>query len=274
MLAGMTWIACQGHPELYREAKWELEWFLLTRCPDTSPGGFQEARDKAIPLGKVAHAGGGIRGIPYTNSREALDTSHALGFRTFEVDLNFTRDDSVVLMHDWRDDAWMLDLEPGPADWGSFRRARMVRGLTQMSLADLDLWVRAHPEAWIIADAKDRDPEILRRIWNHHPFLASRLLPQIRRLRDYRETWSMGYRRIILTLYAERYSDRIVGRFAAGCPLLAVTMPVERARNGLPERLALIDVPALAHTVNDPSVAKDLEGRGVLGIYTDWLAPR
>ena len=61
--------------------------------------------DSAIPVLPVpkyiAHAGGGIGGASYTNSRDAFDANYRRGFRFFETDLNWTSDDQLVLIHDW-----------------------------------------------------------------------------------------------------------------------------------------------------------------------------
>ena len=59
--------------------------------------------DRAIPPVPVpkfiAHAGGGIGNLSYTNSRDALDTNYRHGHRFFELDLDWTKDDKLVLIN-------------------------------------------------------------------------------------------------------------------------------------------------------------------------------
>lgn len=49
----------------------------------------------------IAHAGGGIENIKYTNSVEALHQSIDLGFKIIEIDLMETLDNKFVGVHDW-----------------------------------------------------------------------------------------------------------------------------------------------------------------------------
>lgn len=49
----------------------------------------------------IAHAGGGIENIKYTNSLEAINQSISLGFKIIEIDLKETLDNKFVGVHDW-----------------------------------------------------------------------------------------------------------------------------------------------------------------------------
>ena len=51
----------------------------------------------------IAHACGGIDGIPYTNSYDALTANYNKGHRVFEADISLTNDGHAVLVHDWED---------------------------------------------------------------------------------------------------------------------------------------------------------------------------
>ena len=50
----------------------------------------------------IAHAGGGINGLTYMNSLEAIDLNYSLGLRYFEIDFSWTNDDRLVCIHDWK----------------------------------------------------------------------------------------------------------------------------------------------------------------------------
>ena len=51
----------------------------------------------------IYHAGGGIDGLTYSNSREALEHTLNQGNRFVEVDFLFTSDGQLVCAHDWHD---------------------------------------------------------------------------------------------------------------------------------------------------------------------------
>ncbi|KAA8677900.1 glycerophosphodiester phosphodiesterase family protein [Vibrio gigantis] len=49
----------------------------------------------------IAHAGGGIDGLKYTNSLEAVEKSIENGFKMIELDLLVSSDGKIVAVHDW-----------------------------------------------------------------------------------------------------------------------------------------------------------------------------
>ncbi|MEZ8037033.1 glycerophosphodiester phosphodiesterase family protein [Vibrio crassostreae] len=51
--------------------------------------------------GLIAHAGGGINGLKYTNSLEAMEQSIEHGFKMIELDLLISSDGRIVAVHDW-----------------------------------------------------------------------------------------------------------------------------------------------------------------------------
>ncbi len=51
--------------------------------------------------GLIAHAGGGINGLKYTNSLEAMEQSIEHGFKMIELDLLISSDRRIVAVHDW-----------------------------------------------------------------------------------------------------------------------------------------------------------------------------
>lgn len=229
----------------------------------------------AVPYAFVAHAGGAVGGLPYTNSRQALDGSWKRGFRLFEVDLSWTSDGKLVLLHDWGPTVQRVWGAPeGRRTLADFEALRMTAGLTPLDLEGLDAWVSDHQGARIVSDVKERNVEVLRIVAGRHPSLARRLVPQIYGFQEYEPVRSMGYLSIILTLYLSDATDDEVVAFAGRHKLLAVTMWAARARAGhFVERLAAIGVPVYVHTINDRAKAESLFSLGVRGIYTDVLEP-
>ena len=103
----------------------------------------------------IAHAGGAIDGINYTNCREALDFSYSKGCKLFELDLVLTTDGKIVAQHD----------APGITE-AEFM-ARPIEGkYTPMNMESIILWFRNHPDAILVTD-KTNDPQ---RIYDEFPF--------------------------------------------------------------------------------------------------------
>ncbi|MCM3876664.1 MAG: hypothetical protein NEA02_09630, partial [Thermoanaerobaculia bacterium] len=194
----------------------------------------------AVPHALVAHAGGAVGGVAYTNTRQALDRSWERGFRLFELDLNWTSDGQIVLLHDWSETVQRVwGVPEGQRTFAEFQAFRTPAGLTPLDLAGLEAWVSDHPGARIVSDVKGRNIETLRVVAARHPSLARRMVPQIYGLPEYEPVRSMGYLSIILTLYLSDATDDEVVAFAGKHKLLGVTMWPARARAGhFVERLA------------------------------------
>jgi glycerophosphoryl diester phosphodiesterase len=228
-----------------------------------------------LPIPKyIAHAGGGIGQMSYTNSRDAFDANYRRGHRFFELDLNWTSDGQLALIHDWHDNFHYLfpksKITAAPS-LHEFLQMKMRENLTPLSFAGLADWLHAHPGANIVTDVKDDNLRALKRIAADYPELIDRIIPQIYAFEEYEPVWNMGYRNIILTLYVKNYPDEPVLAFAQSHKLFGVTMWAQRAMGTLPRELGKCKTPVFAHTVNSPDEQKKLEANGVSGIYTDFL---
>jgi glycerophosphoryl diester phosphodiesterase len=223
----------------------------------------------------IVHAGGIGNHRTYTNSLEALDDSVARGYAAIEIDLSWTSDDRLVLLHDWdREYARLFDRSPGRLTIAEFCSMPSPHGLTHLSLDDFEDWLVDHPNILIITDIKERNTEGLRVIAEKYPEQFHQIVPQIYDPTSYREVRKLGYDHVIFSLYRTDLSDRQVIEFAVANPLFGVTMPVRRAMEGsLPSELAANGVRVFVHTVNDYPTANKLQTEGMYGVYTDWLSP-
>ena len=223
----------------------------------------------------VAHAGGEIRKFRYTNSLEALDNSYSKGFRVFELDLELTNDDAVVLLHDW--DYSMTHFyhaKPKRYSLLEFKSLKLQDGLTHLEWKDFASWMVKHPDARLITDVKDKPIKMLERIKALSPELTLRIIPQIYKFSEYDSVKEMGFDKIILSLYASDYSDDEIMNFTSSSTLWAVTMPAERALAGdLAEKLGNMNIFTYAHLVDTDKQRRRLEERGLDGFYTAYFAP-
>lgn len=95
----------------------------------------------------IAHAGGAIDGVTYTNSVEALDLSYSKGCKLFELDLTYTTDNKIVAKHD-----------PPNLTEAEFMSQLINGKYTPMNMEAINMWFKNHPDAILITD-KINDPQ-------------------------------------------------------------------------------------------------------------------
>ena len=226
---------------------------------------------------RIAHAGGGVMGMTYTDSYDALNENIKKGFEYFELDFNFTSDGHLVCIHDWQGSfkqSFGLETDERPTLEGFKALVKTRSKFQNCTLDGLVDWLERNPSAKIVTDIKDDNLRALEIMAKVIPDFGRRVIPQIYFPEDYARVRGMGYEQIIWTLYLYggsnadvlQWVDRFKGPFA-------VTMPRNRAVTNLPAELARRHVPTYAHTINTPGEANSLKyGFGVADIYTDFLS--
>ncbi|MFH0939702.1 MAG: glycerophosphodiester phosphodiesterase family protein [Planctomycetota bacterium] len=221
----------------------------------------------------IPHAGGAHNGVPYCNTLEVLERSATQGNVCVEVDLEFSSDGRLVLLHDWEDTAKRRLGAAQILTAEEFKQIRTLDGLTNLTFDDFAVWLRAHPDMLAILHLKRRLIPVLLKIKEKHFDLASRLIVHFEQFREYKEGRALGFDHLSLTLrgYTKGYTDRIVVMFARRFPLTFVLMPVNRATGSLPRRLWQAGTRTYAYTVNDEMTKEQLLANQVSGIYSDSL---
>jgi len=228
----------------------------------------------AEPFPVVAHAGGEVLGKTYTNSKEALDHNYSKGHRLFEVDMEWTSDRKLVLIHDWKQSyKKFFKKENHVPTIKEFKELTMTYGLTQLTLKELAQWLGEHPDAIIITDVKKDNIKALQVIKTRYPELTNKFIPQIYNFSEYQKVSKLGYKDIILTLYRMKATNDEILEFAKTNKLYAVTMPQTRALKELPSMLKSAGVYVYAHTINNHAMKEVFLEKGVNGIYTDKITP-
>ena len=108
------------------------------------------------PSRYIAHAGGAIDGITYTNSLEALDVSYSKGFKLFEIDITKTSDGHWVANHDWK--SWKTKTNykgPIPPTLEDFENHLIHNKYTPMNMDNINEWFKNHPDAILVTDKID-----------------------------------------------------------------------------------------------------------------------
>jgi len=222
----------------------------------------------------ISHAGGRVEGLSYTNSRESIDKSYDNRYKLIELDMEWTSDNSLALIHDWQgyvEQAFSVEQKKYSTE--EFKSFEMINGLTQMTIDDLVEWLREHEDIYIVTDIKTDNVEALELISQMYPDVVDQFIPQIYFIDQYIPVQGMGYKNIILTLYLSNYTDEELIDFVKRQDLFALTMPINRAMTDLPFKLKQENVFVYAHTINDMETKQTLEENGVDGFYTDDLLP-
>lgn len=222
----------------------------------------------------IAHAGGGIDGVAYTNSEEAMRAHLAAGARVFEIDFARTRDGVWVGAHDWqhwkRQTGFQAPLPPTYAEF----KARSLRPYTAITIPFLERLAARHPDLVIVSDTKYGLAPMARALKDTGLF--PRIAPQAYSPADVALLERFGYRRIILTVYKMnlRQPEAWLGDIAAIAGRLhALTVPDDFfARHH--ERLTALGLPVYVHgspaRINDKALHQRLRRLGVAGFYLDW----
>ena len=141
-------------------------------------------------------------------------------------------------------------------------------------MEELASWLVEHPDAFIVTDIKQDNLDGLGHIRKTYPHICRQIIPQIYNFDEYGPAKELGFDNLILTLYATKYEDEALLEFVREHPLLVVTMPIERARTGLPLKLGDMGIFVYTHTVNQTQLVDELKINGVNGFYTDFIEPQ
>lgn len=222
----------------------------------------------------IAHAGGGINGLTYMNSLEAIEHNYALGHRYFELDFSWTSDDQLVLIHDWKKSYQKLFgpvAENIPTEQ-AFLALPMYERHTQMTLKSLIEWLRAHPDAIVLADIKDNNIAGLKQILALYPAANQQFVAQVFHPDEYPEVKAMGYQRVVYSLYKVRIPTVEIKTFIKDAELFALAMKLaQKDFAALLQTTIDHDIFVYIQTINDIEQFKELKTQGVDGIYTDYI---
>ena len=225
----------------------------------------------------IYHAGGGIDGLTYSNSREALEHTLSLGNRFVEVDFLFTSDNTLVCAHDWHD----ISDSRLAMTAEEFRELKIYGKYTSMTAAELMEFTREYADLYIVIDTKEENMvsvvlELIR-LAGEDPDLCSRFIIQL---------YDSGIRQQIMDHYAFEDTNFLFTAYKFGTENPAQIMklcyqenvPVITVEYGkwnaeTIQKFAEKGFVIFEHTVNRPDEARESLARGIRGLYTDFLSP-
>ena len=234
----------------------------------------------------VGHSFGSIDGHSYTGSKEAFLERYSLGYRTFEVDLEMTSDNKVVLKHDWK---WQIQEGIDIPTEAEFLASPISGTYTPLSFSDLCLLMKEYPDIWIVTDSKYTDSGNVKKQFNIMVQTAQkcgavevldRIIVQVYNTEMYEVLQDDIYpfHSFILTLYqygfkgsAEEFVE--ICRWCADQDVDAITMWYYLSSDEICEIAERYNRDVYLHTVNDVPLARELLEKGSRGIYTDEICP-
>jgi glycerophosphoryl diester phosphodiesterase len=214
----------------------------------------------------VAHAGGAVRGLVFTNSREALDEHYSQGYKVFELDFAWTTDHRLVLVHDWATTSTQFGKSPHIFSRDEFVTSTRVDGLHSLTFEDLCAWLRNHPDAAVVTDTKENNLRLLEYLRHHGGDILPQLIIQIYWLSELPAARQLRPRAVWLTCYKNGYPAWALSKLAG---VDAFVIPVgEYKKYYQPQLMARSHF--YVHSIAADSVAADARTMpGIYGFYVN-----
>lgn len=139
----------------------------------------------------IAHAGGSIDGIRYTNSKEAVENAISLGIEYIELDLSLTADSELVAVHDWEmynEIVYGDKYLPVPT-YEQFKQTKLFGKYTPLTYCEIDSIWRANKQLYLVID-KISDPQLLGKYFQDW---RDRVIVEAFSVEDYETLREMGF---------------------------------------------------------------------------------
>lgn len=222
----------------------------------------------------IYHACGGIDGLSYTNSKEALLKTLEAGARFIEIDFSVTRDGRLVCLHEWEDLG-----EKEPLSYDEFMKSKIFGKYTPMSAEDFLACMAEYPEAMAILDTKDDLAEVVEMLKALRPRreLMDRMIVQVYgpgEKEQIRQIYPFPEDNYLLTIYKldDQWLENVVD-ICVKDNISVITMPRNQYPDDQIQLLREKNFTLYEHTVNRPDQAAAALDRGIHGLYTDFLQP-
>ncbi|MHC1722690.1 MAG: glycerophosphodiester phosphodiesterase family protein [Aminipila sp.] len=224
----------------------------------------------------IAHGGGTVEGFDTSSSVDAVMQSIANGFKVIELDMEFSSDNKIIMLHDWdRTVATYLgrkfDME---LTLNQFNNQLICGKFEPLTFDKLTKILDNNPQVRIITDTKGDNIKLLTTIANKYPGYVDRMIPQIYDYSEFEAVSALGYKDIIFTLYMQDkidYSKLL--KFIKEKDIYAVTIGKDYWIKGLPQKLSKEGIKVYTHPVYTVEEAREQFSKGAYGIYSSTLNP-
>jgi glycerophosphoryl diester phosphodiesterase len=219
----------------------------------------------------VSHALGGIDGVDYSNSLQALERSLSVGFRLIEVDLvESAESGELICFHEGSEELLTHSEDTGKS------RALFAGRFEVITFYELMNIMAQFDDIYLILDTKQGFGRIVERALETaaqvSPGLADRLIPQLYGPADYATAMALHpFAHLIFTLYkVPQMEESDIVQFVSENSIDAVTMPSHRFNGAFVAALRAVGALTYVHTINEPAEIEHILGDGGHGIYTDF----
>lgn len=237
----------------------------------------------------ISHAMGGIDGYSYSNCLEGFLENYEEGHRIFEVDMQLTADDKIVLWHDWNRQFCSKYRKGMVPTYAQFMNSRIYDKYTPLDLDALLKLMAQYPDIHIITDSKHTSSTIVKKQFKAIvstarelgiPEVLDRFIVELYTKDMYNVVDGIyHFREYILTLYkifGKAPSKSNLQKLASFCKKKGINTVAMYAKWWNPKYKGYVKpygVDLALYTVNDPDEAESYFDEGVNALFTDFLPP-
>ena len=225
----------------------------------------------------IYHGGGGIDGLDYTNSKEALEHTLAAGNRIVEMDFLYTADKNLVCAHFW--DSLYVTGEGKIPTLKEFCELKIFGKYTSMTAEELIGYMAQYEDLYIVIDTKEENPaaviEDLVKLSSFDPRITERFIIQLydeNTKEQFQKIYPFKQENFLFTTY--KYGAEYTNRLMKNCyeediAVIAITYGLweQKTIEMFRDKGFII----YEYTVNRPNQARDSLEKGISGFYTDYL---
>lgn len=223
----------------------------------------------------IFHAGGGIDGLDYTNSKEAIEQMVTEGNYFIEVDFMYTSDHELICMHKWSEQ-WVGEDVPSLEE---FIAEKIYGKYTTMTAKDVVQYMEQYPKLHIIIDTKEEDQiEVVNSLVDlsaYNTDITDRFIIQLYESgvkEEIQKIYSFPEENFLFTAYkfGSHYPNKIM-KICYDENIKVVTVPYDVWDEETTKLYTSKGFTLYEHTVNRPDWARKSLEKGVHGFYTDFL---
>lgn len=224
----------------------------------------------------IFHAGGGIDGLDYTNSKEAIEQMVKQEHYFIEVDFMYTSDHELICMHKWSEQ-WGEEEVPSLEE---FTAEKIYGKYTTMTAKDVIQYMEQYPKLHIIIDTKEEDQiEVVSSLVDlstYNTDITNRFIIQLYEggvKEEIQKIYSFPEENFLFTAYkfGSHYPNKIM-QICYDEHIPVVTVPYDVWDEETKQLYISKGFTLYEHTVNRPDWARKSLKEGVHGFYTDFLS--
>lgn len=253
----------QAIQSIYKETDYDS----FTPFENTGDGWYLDAK-------LIYHACGGIDGLDYTNSREALESTISAGNKYIEIDFAFSSDGQLVCTHEWENS---VDSKGVQLSYREFMSQKIFGKYTPLSAKDVISYMEEYPDVYVVTDTKDDFTDVIKTLLSltEDESIIDRFIIQVytpEQKSQILNLYKFNDNNFLLTLY--KLPPLNVNQILKICGDNNIYVLTCRQGYLLTEEIEQLrqkNITIFEHTVNRPDIAnKDIE-KGINGFYTDFL---